>query len=224
MITPDGSSTSFDYVVVVAVPRPPTGTTLESSVEVRLHTFIKLLLIATGLAIANTMLGHHTRRSRRHRTFADLDPERLPNDPTDPLQGVDEVAELRVVPLAVDAQPEIEALADEDLAVYESELEDVVDAELVIDDPDAPVGDVGDLYGAHTPPAADREHPDGDRSFDEGQNWLEALETSATEYGPVPEKELDDIVDDEDVYGPPHASDTRDRPVADRGSGGRGGL
>jgi hypothetical protein len=85
-------------------------------------------------------------------------------------------------------------------------------------------GDDGDLYGAHTPPAADRTHPDNDRSFDEGQNWLEALETSAAESGAEPERELDDIVDDEDVLRPPHPAASRDTPVADHGAGGRRGL
>jgi len=66
--------------------------------------------------------------------------------------------------------------------------------------------------------------PDDDRAFDEGQNWVEALETSAVENGPEPELPLDELVDDEDVYRPPHASDARDLPVADRGSGGVRGL
>jgi hypothetical protein len=84
--------------------------------------------------------------------------------------------------------------------------------------------DAGELYGVHTPPAVDHDRPDDDRAFDEGQNWLVALETSAVENGPEPERELDDIVDDEDVLRPPHASDRRDTPVADHGAGGRRGL
>ena len=189
----------------------------------RFHTFTRLLLIATGLAVTALAINRRVRRRRRWQML-DLEPERLPNDPTDPLQGFDEAAELRTVPLAYDAQPFDEALADQDRAIYESEL-DVVDAELVIDDPDAPGGrDTGDLYGAHTPTATDRDHPDDDQAFAEGQNWIEALETSAVENGPVPEEDLDEIVDDDDAYAPPHASDTRDRPIADRGSAGRGGL
>jgi hypothetical protein len=84
--------------------------------------------------------------------------------------------------------------------------------------------DAGDLYGGHTPAAVDRSHPDDDRAFDEGQNWIEALETSAIENGAEPEIELDEIIDDEDVLSPPHASDTRDTPVADHGAGGSRGL
>lgn len=89
--------------------------------------------------------------------------------------------------------------------------------------PAVPARDAGDLYGAHTPAAADRVHPEDDRAFDEGQNWLEALETSAAENGPEPEHEVESA-EDEDVLSPPHASDTRDVPVADHGAGGRRGL
>jgi hypothetical protein len=90
--------------------------------------------------------------------------------------------------------------------------------------PDGARGDAGDLYGAHTPAAVDRTHPDDDHAFAEGQNWLEALETSAIENGAEPDRELDDIVDDEDVLRPPHAALARDTPVADHGAGGRRGL
>ena len=62
---------------------------------------------------------------------------------------------------------------------------------------------------------------DGDAASDEGQNWLEALETSAAELGPADDGELD--MSDEQSR-PPHTSDTRDTPVADRGAGGPGGL
>jgi hypothetical protein len=85
-------------------------------------------------------------------------------------------------------------------------------------------GDDGDLYGAHTPAAVDRTHPDDDHAFAEGQNWIEALETSAIENGAEPDRELDDIVDDEDVLRPPHAALRRDTPAADHGAGGRRGL
>jgi hypothetical protein len=52
----------------------------------------------------------------------------------------------------------------------------------------------------------------------------EALETSAIENGADLDRELDGIVDDEDVFRPPHASRTRDTPIADHGSGGQRGL
>ena len=176
-------------------------------------------MFAAGFMLAAMTLTRRTHRRRRWQ-MANVDPELLPNDPTDPLQNLDEAVELRGVPLSVDVMPDVEADADQDLAAFESDLE-VVDAE-IIDEQE--VRDTGDLYGVHTPRAADREHPDDDAAFDEGQNWVEALETSAVENGPVPEQDLSDVVDDEDILEPPHATDTRDIPVADRGSAGRGGL
>lgn len=153
----------------------------------------------------------------------------LPLDPDDVVQTIDEVAEMHVVPLDVDAQSRADAMAAQDLAALETGIDEIeIDDDLAIAmaEVDRPVQprDAGDLYGAHTPRATDREHPDDDRAFDDGQNWVEALETSAVEYGPEPERELDDIVDDVDVLRPPHRSDSRDRPVADHGSGGRRGL
>jgi hypothetical protein len=133
-----------------------------------------------------------------------------------------------------------DAEAAEDLAGLEVELETEAASAAETDDeaaerdseiiPGVPVvepgrrGDDAELYGAHTPAAADRDHPDDDQAFNDGQNWLEALATSAVESGPEPERDLTDIVDDEDVLAPPHASAARDTPVADHGSGGRRGL
>ncbi len=192
----------------------------------RLRTFARLLLVAAGIVLA-AKVTQTTRNKRRGRRWQmdNVDPAMLPNDPTDPLQNLDEATELRGVPLAVDVMPAVEGESDADLAAFESDLE-VVDAELVLDEAEADEGtrDSGDLYGVHTPRAVDREHPDDDHAFDEGQNWIEALETSAVENGPTPEQSLDDVIDDEDVLQPPHASDNRDVPVADRGSAGRGGL
>lgn len=82
------------------------------------------------------------------------------------------------------------------------------------------VKDGGDLYGVHVPPASDRAQLDDDRAFEGGQNWLESLEERAAEGGPEPERELD-IVDEDD--GRPN-TDSKDRPVADRGSAGPRGL
>ncbi len=93
---------------------------------------------------------------------------------------------------------------------------DYVEVDVVVDD-------VGELYGVHTPPAADTDLGYGDdfRGAQEGDNWMESLELSSTEGGPAPEKEVD-VVDEDDVHHP--HSDTRDRPIADKGAGGRGGL
>jgi hypothetical protein len=81
--------------------------------------------------------------------------------------------------------------------------------------------DEGDLYGVHTPIASDRQLPDDDRAFDSGQNWIEALEERSVEGGPLPEHELD-VVDEADNKHP--HTETKDRPIADLGSGGRGGM
>ncbi len=118
---------------------------------------------------------------------------------------------------AVPADPEIEAA----LAYDESSVELDIPESTSLDALDHAQHDVGELYGAHVTPALDPEHLDGDASFNEGQNWLEALETDAAEGGPALERELD-MSDEQDR--PPHASDTRDTPVADRGAGGPGGL
>jgi hypothetical protein len=208
--------------------------------------------LAIGLA-GYTLLSRRRRRvSRDDADAAQADrfarQDSFAGDPGDPVQGFDEASELRVMPLDIDAQSQVDAEAAQDLAGLESEFDEepetAIDAEnseaeiVELTDRKSPGGDgavrsdgaqgrrrdAGDLYGAHTPAASDRDHPDDDRAFDDGQNWLEALETSAIENGPEPERELDDIVDDEDVLRPPHASDTRDTPVADHGAGGRRGL
>lgn len=71
------------------------------------------------------------------------------------------------------------------------------------------------------PRAQVRALADDDTAMADGQTWVEALEASAAENGPAPEQPL--IVDDEDRYPPPSASED-DTPVADRGSGGPGGI
>jgi len=154
------------------------------------------------------------------------------SDPRDPVQRLDEVIELQVTPLEVDVLSNEDLEAAQDLAGLEAEIEEIEEiareddaaTELVEVEVVAASRDAGDLYGAHTPVAVDRELPDDDHANNEGQNWIEALETSAIENGAEPERELDAIVDDEDVLRPPHASHTRDTPVADLGSGGRRGL
>jgi hypothetical protein len=160
------------------------------------------------------------------------------SDPQDPVQTFDEASELQVSPLEVDAQSIEDVEAAQDLAGLESEVDQIAsedDAAIAmagaggLSDPAgstgaAPPRDAGDLYGAHTPVAVDRALLDDDHAAAEGQNWIEALETSAIENGADPSRGLDGIVDDEDVLRPPHASGTRDTPVADHGSGGKRGL
>jgi hypothetical protein len=197
----------------------------------RLRTLIKLL--ALGLAV-RAVMGHlrQQRQQRARRPDQDLAARRadsFANDPGDPVQGLDEASDLQVAPLEVDAQSIYDAEAAQDLAGLELEVDRIASAddaaiEMVEVELAQPTRDGGDLYGAHTPSAVDRVHPDDDSAQSEGQNWVEALETSAIEYGAEPERALDEIIDDEDVLRPPHPSDLRDTPVADHGSGGRRGL
>lgn len=192
------------------------------------RTLFKLLAggVVGGLALRAVV---HTARERRARRRWRENPDLFARDPTDPLQGLDEVSELQGTPLDVDVQSLVEAAAAQDLAMLEIDVDETADDDAAIEE-GQPVElpprlrDAGDLYGAHTPAAADRLHPDDDQAFVEGQNWIEALETSAIEGGPEPEQPLEDIIDDQDVLRPPHASHTRDTPVADYGSGGRRGL
>ena len=52
---------------------------------------------------------------------------------------------------------------------------------------------------------------DDDVAMREGQNWVEALETSAAEDGPQPEQPLDAVFDDEDLYSAAYAADKEHR-------------
>jgi hypothetical protein len=176
---------------------------------------------------------------------AEQDAERWPGSRDlgeESVQAMDEAGGFRVEPLAV-------AFSDQDLDVIEDV--DIIDADLLVQDlgpsdvradlhkpsddvdwrasPDAdpvavaegPSGDAGELYGVHVVPAANTDLPNNDTSFNEGENWIEALEHTAAEDGPAPERELD-LMDTQDE--PPHHTDHRDIPVADRGSAGPRGL
>ena len=88
--------------------------------------------------------------------------------------------------------------------------------------------DTGELYGLHTPHAADR---DLDKTADQesfvdseqGETWLETLEKKAAEGGAEAEEDLE-VVDNSDEHTGHHSTESGDRPVADKGSGGEGGL
>lgn len=198
-----------------------------------------MMPLALGLAARAFM-----RHQRARRAASDAGPrhaDSFASDTGDPVQRFDEVPELQGTPLEVDALSVDDVEAAQDLASLEAEIDEIAvsdDAAIEMVDVDVDVlvssRDAGDLYGGHTPPALDRDPPDDDLAATEGQTWegqtwdgqtwIEALETSAIENGTEPERELDDIVDDEDVLRPPHPSSTRDTPVADHGSGGRRGL
>ncbi len=82
--------------------------------------------------------------------------------------------------------------------------------------------ETGELYGQGIAPTGDVDD-EGQRGIqrfteDEGQNWLEALETSTAENGPAGTAAIDDVHDTE--------ADARkhgDEPPADHGSGGPAG-
>ncbi len=158
-----------------------------------------------------------------HHHVIDLDPE-------DPSQQLDDVGEFHIEPLAVEAQPTAEASEDFDIASAENvEGESEPEAEPG-EETEAAAG-TGELYGVRIPHAGDRDlaAPEDRDSFEgswRGETWLESLEEHATLMGPAPEEEVV-IVDDSDTEHPSHRghhpTQHRDRPVADKGSGGPGG-
>lgn len=170
-----------------------------------------------------------------HRHVVDIDPE-------DPSQQLDDTGEFHVEPLAVEAWSNVEASEEFDIASAENvEGESELDEEaLELDTPSQMTADAyaeaaqetGELYGVRTPHAGDPNlaAPEDQDSFEgswRGETWLEALEEHAIGMGPAPEEEVV-VVDDSDREHPDHrghhATERRDRPVADKGSGGPGGL
>lgn len=123
-----------------------------------------------------------------------------------------------VVPAPDPEDPVQELYSETDPAV---ELD--TPAETSLDTINETIADTGDLYGVHTARAEDVIHPDDDAAMKDGQTWIEALQTDAVEGGPLPEREVESG-DDAELDRAPHASDTRDIPVADRGSGGPAGT
>ena len=185
----------------------------------RLLTLSKLLSLAAGA----TWVYKHRRSTA---STGEVTADDLAPDPNDPIQRIAD-EQFDVSDLAVDAVDTADAEAAQDLAMLESELDESAleldtPSQTTLDANDIAVeGDVGELYGVHTPRAVDRSLPDDREAMNEGQNWLEALQESAVEYGADPEHDLDPL-DEQDTA--PHPSDMRDRPVADRGSGGPAGV
>jgi len=143
-------------------------------------------------------------------------------DPEDPSQALDEAGQFSVVQVDVDAQPHAEADAELDAAVATTadDYTDIVDA--------TDIGDAGDLYGVHVPRAADADsNLTRDRETfddaDKGEHVFDTLQKKMAENGPAPETDVD-VEDDSDPDGGHHKTDTRDRPIADKGSGGPAGL
>jgi hypothetical protein len=168
-------------------------------------------------------------------------------DPEDPAQLLDDAGQFSIVDLEVEAQPHEEADADLDGAVEEADMEGVAEEderevdELQASEVDTPSQttadayaeeadhtDTGELYGLHMPKAEDREPeltPDQEQflDVDSGETWLETLDKKSVEFGPEPE-EVIDPVDNSDELGGHHSTESGDPPVADKGSGGIGGL
>lgn len=160
-------------------------------------------------------------------------------DPEEPTQLLDDVGQYSVVDLdlGVEAQPHAEADALIDAAIDEAESgegetsEVETPSETTADAYAAEGKDTGDLYGVHQPRGEDRKldkRRDQEAFIDEeqGENWLETLGHKATEYGPEVEHQVD-VIDDSDEHidhRGHHATESGDPPVADKGSGGDGGL
>ena len=117
-------------------------------------------------------------------------------------------------PSVVDLDPE-----DPSQPLNDSDAVEEIDDDEVTGPWHAP--DTGELYGVHVSAAEDRVAPDSDSSL--GENWFESLGHTAAEGGPMPEHEVV-IFDESDPHSGPSATDFRDRPKADRGAGGPGGL
>lgn len=143
-------------------------------------------------------------------------------DPEVPSQLLDDAGQYTALPVDVDALPVDEADADIQAATVTAEAGDT-DINSYAEQAD----DTGDLYGVHTPRAADSDldKTDDHESFvdsEMGEHWLETLGKKAAEYGAEAEEELDVVDNSDDHVG--HGSESGDRPVADKGSGGPGGL
>ncbi|HEY5924695.1 MAG TPA: hypothetical protein VIV11_23610 [Kofleriaceae bacterium] len=168
-------------------------------------------------------------------------------DPEDPAQLLDDVGQYGIVDLEVEAQPSVEARDELDAAGMiasadeeeEEQASEVDDDARELDTPEATTADAyaeaaddtGDLYGVHTQKATDRgldktQEQDEYIDAEAGENWLETLGKKAAEYGAEVEQEIE-VIDDSDEHREHRghsSSDRRDRPVADKGSGGDGGL
>ena len=176
----------------------------------------KLFAIGVGSGIAAVMLA-----KRLGPALGGLRNRRVGQGTRPPLHDpAADVAEGRAY--AEDLEVDIEVVSAEELVATPSYI--TGDEPPTLDAIEQSLHDDGDLYGVHTPAASNPHHLDDDQAMESGENWVEALQADAIENGALPERELDAIVDEEDTDLPPHPSDTRDRPVADRGAGGPRGA
>lgn len=151
------------------------------------------------------------------------------DDPEDPAQTLDDVGQIDVEPLDVDAMPEAERDDELARAMAESKEGDL-ESEDEGEDEERPADtkETGKLYGVRTPHAADADLADGPdhgsfEGAEEGENWLESLSRHAAEGGVAPDEDVT-VIDESDDHGGTQPSEAADRPVADTGSGGPGGL
>lgn len=202
------------------------------------------MLLSPGMAMHKHTEPRRDVERAMHEASELPQPSIIDVDPEDPAQLIDDAGQFSIVDLGVEAQPSAEAEADMDAAVTiaetgEGEESEVDEDARELDTPDATNADAyvsashdtGELYGLHTPPAEDKDldktrDQEGFRDYDEGEDLYETLGKKSTESGPQVE-EMVDVVDDSDEHEDHrghHKTDTRDRPVADKGSGGPGGL
>ncbi len=169
--------------------------------------------VVVGGALAALLTRQMLRRRRNRRAASSLDREA----PIEAILVYDEAVDL-------DALGDLTALADETV-IAQAEAAGPTATVTSIEELDELANvhprDAGDLYGVHTPQAVETVHPDDDRAQAHGENWVEALQEDAVEFGPEPESVLV-FLDEADLDSPP--TDNRDRPVADRGSAGPRGL
>ena len=150
-----------------------------------------------------------------------------PPDPSDPVQTLDETQDFHIEPLEVEVRPGAESQEDIDAALDLRTADADDDEEDTFETRTANADDTGELYGGHITRADTPQHGTGPEGAEYaeaelGENWLETLEADAVEGGPAPELEVD--ANDDQDHDAHHGTEGGDRPVADKGAGGPGGL
>lgn len=184
----------------------------------------------------------HSRTGRDRQAMREANtlpqPSLVDIDPEDPSQLLDDAGQFSVVDVNLDAQPQAEADAELDAALaevageegsYEEESVELdTPSETTADAYADAADDTGELYGVHLPSPADKDidvNPDGESFKDSelGEHAFETLGKKMAEIGADPERDID-VVDNSDGDRGHSSTDRKDRPVADKGSGGDGGL
>jgi hypothetical protein len=162
-------------------------------------------------------------------------PTHAPTHRDDPAQTLDDVGPIDVDSMDVDAMPVTDSAEDLARAIAESKEGDLQgdddnDNDVPGSEAERPADtrETGKLYGVRTPHAADTELAAGSdhgsfEGAEEGESWMESLSRHAAESGAEPAEDLD-VDDENDDHGGAQPTESGDRPVADKGSGGPGGL